>query len=151
MATSSQITLFLKKLKTNSQSTSRTQSYLAGLSQLLSSIHFLFLRWIICDWLVGQENFNAGLWKVSKNITEICDGREVLIPSRGTDVRDSEEALVRNSPVRHTGCCQRQAQPLSDRKIHTSDSITSSKRTWHKTDNYISLPLPVLPLDILKV
>lgn len=66
MAASSQISLFLKNLKTNSQSTSATQSYLAGLPQLPSNIHFLFLRWIICDWSLGQENFNAGLWKVSK-------------------------------------------------------------------------------------
>jgi len=57
--------------------------------------------------------------KFPKDITEICDGIEVLIPSRVTDVRDSEVASVRNSPVRHTGHCHRRTQPLSDRRLLT--------------------------------
>lgn len=35
-----------------------------------------------------------------KDIAEICEDIEVLIPMRETDVRDSEEASVRNIPVR---------------------------------------------------
>lgn len=38
--------------------------------------------------------------KFPKDIAEICEDTEVLIPMRETDARDSEEASVRNTPVR---------------------------------------------------
>lgn len=101
MRASSQIPFFLKKLKTNSQAISGIQSYLEGISQLPPSTYVLFYYELQVTGHQASKILMQVCGKFPEHIEEIYEGRKVPFPSRGTDVRDSEEGPAGNTFETH--------------------------------------------------